>query len=152
MRQNYVLYIINQNLIIFIATKNAGTIFESTPIKQTPYFIAMGFLIELVLMAAAILIAAFIIPGVHVDGFWNAVLAALLISITNGFIGGILRILTFPLNILTLGLTSFVITVLMIMLADSMMSGFSTSSFWVTALFAIVLAVFKTILFNLVRK
>lgn len=107
----------------------------------------MQFIINLVLMAIAIMIAAYIIPGVHIGGFWNALLAGFLISFVNLFIGGILRILTFPINFLTFGLMSFIITVLMIMLVDSMMSTFSISSFWVTALFAIVLAVIKT-LFN----
>lgn len=107
----------------------------------------MKFIINLVLMAIAIMIAAYIIPGVHIGGFWNAVLAGFLISFVNTFVGGILRILTFPINILTFGLMSFIITVLMIMLVDSMMSTFTISSFWVTVLFAIVLAVIKT-LFN----
>lgn len=112
----------------------------------------MGIIIELVIMAVAIMIAAFLIPGVHVEGFWSALGAALLISIVNGFIGGILRILTFPINFLTLGLTSFIITVLMIMLVDSMMSSFNISSFWVTALFAIVLALIKTLLNRLTSR
>jgi putative membrane protein len=104
----------------------------------------MKLIINLVLMALAIMIAAYLIPGVHIGGFWNALLAGFLISFVNTFIGGILRIFTFPVNILTFGLMSFIITVLMIMLVDAMMSTFSISSFWVTVLFAIVLAVIKT--------
>lgn len=107
----------------------------------------MQFILNLVLMAVAIMVAAYLIPGVHIGGFWNALLAGILISFVNIFIGGILRILTFPINILTFGLMSFIITVLMIMLVDSMMSTFTINSFWVTVLFAIVLAVIKT-LFN----
>lgn len=109
----------------------------------------MQFLINLVLMALAIMLTAFLIPGVEVGGFWNAVLAGFLISLVNAFIGGILRILTFPINFLTFGLMSFIITVLMIMLVDSMMDSFTTSNFWVTALFAIVLAVIRTLMGNL---
>lgn len=105
----------------------------------------MRLILNLILMAIAIMIAAYLIPGVHIDGFWNALLAGALISFVNIFIGGILRILTFPINILSFGLMSFVITVLMIMLVDSMMSTFSISNFWVTVLFAIVLAVIKTL-------
>ena len=93
--------------------------------------------------------AAYLIPGVQIDGFWNALLAAILIAIVNTFIGGILRILTFPINFLTLGLMSFVITVLMISLVDSMMSSFNITGFWVTVLFAIVLAVIKAIFSSL---
>jgi putative membrane protein len=107
----------------------------------------MQFILSLVLMAIAIMVGAYLIPGVEIIGFWNALLAALLIAIVNTFIGGILRILTFPINILTFGLMSFVITVLMIMLVDSMMSTFNIKNFLTTVLFAIVLAIIKT-LFN----
>src|SRR5690606_21954818 len=101
----------------------------------------------LVLMAVAIMIAAYLIPGVSIAGFWSALLAGVLIALVNTFIGGILRILTFPINFLTFGLMSFVITVLMIMLVDAMMTSFNIKNFLTTVLFAIVLAVVKT-LFN----
>lgn len=105
----------------------------------------MKFIIELVIMALAVMLSAYLIPGVEVLGFWSALLAAVLIAFVNTIIGGILRILTFPINILTLGLMSFIITVLMIMLVDSMMSSFNINGFWTTTLFAIVLAVIKII-------
>ncbi len=105
----------------------------------------MKFIIELVIMALAVMLAAYLLPGVEVFGFWSALLAAVLIAFVNTIIGGILRILTFPINILTLGLMSFIITVLMIMLVDSMMNSFNINGFWTTALFAVVLAVVKII-------
>ncbi|HEY0769993.1 MAG TPA: phage holin family protein, partial [Sphingobacteriaceae bacterium] len=78
----------------------------------------MRILLEIILMGAAVAIAAFLIPGVTVDGFLTAILAGILIAVVNATIGGILRILTFPINILTLGLMSFIITVLMVLLVD----------------------------------
>ena len=96
--------------------------------------------------------AAYLIPGVQIEGFWNALLAAVLIAIVNTFIGGILRILTFPINFLTLGLMSFVITVLMISLVDAMMSSFNISGFWVTVLFAIILALAKALFSTLFSR
>jgi len=120
-----------------------GTLFEQkhSKLKQ----INMQFIIRLVLMALAIMLTAYIIPGVEIAGFWSALLAGILIAFVNAFIGGILRILTFPINFLTFGLMSFVITVLMIMLVDAMMTSFNISGFWVTALFAIVLALIQTL-------
>ena len=94
-------------------------------------------------MGAAVAIAAFLIPGVTVDGFLTAILAGILIAVVNATIGGILRILTFPINILTLGLMSFIITVLMVLLVDSIMDGFNTNGFFSAVIFAIVLAVIK---------
>lgn len=96
-------------------------------------------------MGVAVALAAFLIPGVQVNGFLSAIIAGVLIALANATIGTILRLLTFPINILTLGIMSFIITVLMVLLVDSLMDGFNTSGFLAALLFAIVLAVIKMI-------
>lgn len=103
----------------------------------------MRILLEILLMGAAVAIAAFLIPGVTVDGFLTAILVGILIAVVNATIGGILRILTFPINILTLGLMSFIITVLMVLLVDRMVDGFNTNGFLSALIFALVLSVIK---------
>lgn len=103
----------------------------------------MKFIIEILLMGLAMLIGAYIVPGVQLDGFGSALIAAILIALVNATIGFILRIMTFPLNVLTLGLISFIITVLMILLVDAMMKGFNTSGFFSAALLAIVVALIQ---------
>ena len=105
----------------------------------------MRLIIEILLMGLAVAVAAFLIPGVSVDGFWSAVLAGVLIALANATIGTILRILTFPINFLTLGLMSFIITVLMVLLVDNLMDSFNTSGFFSALLFAIILALIKMI-------
>ena len=96
-------------------------------------------------MGIAVVIAAFIIPGVAVDGFFTAILVAVLLALANATIGFILRILTFPINILTLGLMSFIISVLMVLVVDELMTGFNTTGFFSAMLFALVLAIIKMI-------
>lgn len=103
-------------------------------------------ILEVLLMGFAVMIGAFLVPGVSVDGYGSAIIAAILIAATNATIGLILRFFTFPLNILTLGLVSFIISVLMILLVDSWMSGFNTSGFLSAAILAIVVTVIKMIL------
>lgn len=105
----------------------------------------MRFIIEILLMGLAMLIGSHIVPGVHVDGYGTAIIAAVLIALANATIGFILRLLTFPINFLTLGLMSFIITVLMILLVDSAMTGFNTTGFFAAAILAIVVAVIKAI-------
>lgn len=107
----------------------------------------MKLIIEILIMGLAVLLAAFLIPGVTVDGFGSAILVGILIALANATIGFILRILTFPINFLTLGLMSFIISVLMIRLVDSLMDSFNTSGFFSAMIFAIVLAIIK-MLFN----
>lgn len=88
----------------------------------------------------AVAIAAYIVPNVTIDSYWTALVVAVVLAIVNGILGRVLRILAFPLNILTLWLVSFIIGVLMIMLVDNLVDGFSTGWFVATALFAIVLS------------
>ena len=105
----------------------------------------MRFIIEILLMGLAMLLGSYLVPGVHIDGFGTAIIAAILIALANATIGLVLRLLTFPINFLTLGLMSFIITVLMILLVDSMMTGFNTSGFFAAAFLAIVVALIKAI-------
>ncbi|TCC97553.1 phage holin family protein [Pedobacter hiemivivus] len=106
----------------------------------------MRFIVEILLTGLAVFIGArYLVPGVTVDGFGTAVIAALLIALANATIGFILRVLTFPVNFLTLGLISFIISVLMILLVSNVMSGFHASGFWAAAFLAIVVAIIKAI-------
>lgn len=105
----------------------------------------MRFIIEILLTGLAVFIAAHVIPGVRVNGYFTAVLTGIVLAVVNATIGFILRILTFPINILTLGLISFVITVCMVLLVSRMLTGFSVDGFFTAAIFAVVLAVLKMI-------
>lgn len=96
-------------------------------------------------MGAAVAIASYLLPGVEVSSFWSAIIAAVLIALANATIGTILRILTFPINFLTLGLISFIITVLMVLLVDELMDDFNTEGFFSALLFAIVLALINMV-------
>lgn len=106
----------------------------------------MKLIVEILLMGLAMLIGAYVVPGVQVDGYLSALIAAVLIAVANATIGLILRIFTFPLNVLTLGLISFIITVLMVLLVDNLMDGFNTSGFLAAAILAIVIALLKMLL------
>ncbi|MBC8053080.1 MAG: phage holin family protein [Sphingobacteriaceae bacterium] len=105
----------------------------------------MKLIIEILLMGVAVALAAYLLPGVEVTGFISAIIAGILIALANATIGTILRLLTFPINILTLGIMSFIITVLMVLLVDSLMDGFNTSGFFSALLFAVVLALIKMV-------
>jgi len=105
----------------------------------------MRFIIEILLMGLAMLLGSYLVPGVHIAGFGAAIIAAVLIALANATIGFVLRLLTFPINFLTLGLMSFIITVLMILLVDNLMTGFNTSGFFAAAILAIVVALIKAV-------
>jgi putative membrane protein len=91
------------------------------------------------LNALAILIAAYLLPGVVVNGVFAAIVLAIVLGLINVFIKPLFLILTLPLNILTLGLFTLVINALMILLASKILEGFSVAGFWTALWFGIVL-------------
>lgn len=111
----------------------------------------MSFLLQWLVSGLAIIITAYLLPGVRVTGFFAALVTALILGLINAFIRPVLILLTLPLNILTLGLFTLVINALLIMLAAAIVPGFSVHGFWWALLFGLVLAVISYALGTLVR-
>jgi len=107
----------------------------------------MKTIINLVLSTVAVLIAAYIIPGVTVAGFFTALVVAVVLAIVNALIRPILTFLTLPVNLLTLGLFSFVITALLVMLTGAIVPGFVVTGFVAALLFGVVLSLVNGVLF-----
>jgi putative membrane protein len=80
--------------------------------------------------AAALLLVAYIYPGVHVESFGAALVAALVLGLVNAFIRPLLVILTLPVTLITLGLFLFVINALLFWLVAEVVHGFTVSGFW----------------------
>jgi putative membrane protein len=79
--------------------------------------------------AAALVLVAYIYPGVHVDSFMAALFAALVLGLVNAVIRPLLVILTLPVTLLTLGLFLFVINALCFWLVAEMVPGFTVGGF-----------------------
>ncbi len=109
----------------------------------------MSILINWVISAFAILVAAYILPGVTVSSFTSALVAAVVLGIINAVIKPILVILTLPINVLTLGLFTFVINALLIILVANLVPGFKVAGFWWALLFSIVLSLINSFLSGL---
>jgi putative membrane protein len=82
-----------------------------------------------VVNAAALLLVAYIYPGVHVESFFAALIAALVLGLVNAFIRPLLVILTFPVTLLTLGLFLFVINALLFWFVAEVVKGFTVTGF-----------------------
>jgi putative membrane protein len=103
-------------------------------------------LLHWIVSALAVWIVAHIVPGISVSGPAAALIAALVIGLVNATLGLILKILTFPLTLLTLGLFWFVINALMLEVASSFVAGFQVRNFESAFLGAIVLSVVSSLL------
>lgn len=101
----------------------------------------VSLLVSWVITALALLIVAYFIPGFKVDSLKSALIAAIVIGLVNATLGLVLKIVTFPLTILTLGIFWFVINALMLMLAAKLVDGFTISSFWAALFGGILLSI-----------
>jgi len=104
-------------------------------------------LLHWLISAIAVWIVAHIVPGIYVTGIQAALIAALVIGLINATLGLLLKIITFPLTILTLGLFWFVINALMLELASALLSpGFQVRGFLAAFVGAIVLSLVNVVL------
>jgi putative membrane protein len=97
------------------------------------------FIIRLLSSVIAVLIAAYLIPGVTVT-LVGAIVLAVVLGVINLFIKPVLKILTLPLTIITLGLFSLVLNALLVLLADAIVPGFAVTGFFAALLFSIVVS------------
>lgn len=106
----------------------------------------MSILLKWLISASAIILSSYIITGVTITSFWSALWVSLFLGLINITLKPLLIILTLPVNILTLGLFTFVINASLILLASSVVKGFEVRGFWVAMLFSLVLSVVVYIL------
>ena len=107
----------------------------------------MDFIIELLVNAGILLLLAYIMPSVSIKNYGTAILVALVVGILNATVGLLLRL---PLNIVTLGLLSLVVrllvTAVMIKIADKILSGFEVKGFSPAIIIAVVIAIAGSVL------
>jgi len=108
-------------------------------------------LLRWVINALTILLVANLLPGFGVASFWTALWVALVLGLVNATIRWVLLILTLPINILTLGLFTFVINGLMIQLVSLVVPGFDVTGFWPAFWGAILLALISSVTNTLIR-
>lgn len=110
------------------------------------------FILQTFLTAMAVLVGAYFLPGIALDGFGSALLVALALALLNQFVRPVLILLTIPATLLTLGLFLFVVNALVILLADWMVLGFNVRNFWWALVFSIILSLVKGFLNMLFPK
>ena len=112
----------------------------------------MTFILELLINAGVLFLLAALLPSIHIKNYGTAIGVALVIGILNATIGFLLRL---PLNIITLGLLSFVVRLIvsavMIKLADKFFRGFEVKGWGAAFLLAICMAIAGTILTNILH-
>jgi len=111
----------------------------------------MNFIIRILISAVAVMLTAWLLPGIEVEGFFTAILVALVLALLNVFLKPLLVILTIPITIFTFGLFLFVINALIILLVGEFVGGFYVDGFWWALLFSIILTIVSS-LFGVGKK
>ncbi len=110
----------------------------------------MKLILKLVIATLAIFVASKLIPGVYVEDLVTAIIVAVVLGTLNVFVKPILILLTLPINILTLGLFTFVISAFITILTASLVPGFQIASIWTALLFSVVVSLISSFLNKLV--
>jgi putative membrane protein len=112
----------------------------------------VGLLLRIIINAVALLAVAYLIPGIEVSGLRGALVAAVVLGVVNAVLKPILIILSLPLEIITLGLFTFVINALLFWFVGQLGLGISVHGFWPALIGSIVLSIVSMILSAFVRS
>lgn len=110
----------------------------------------LGLIIYWSVSALAVLITSWIMPGIRASGFFAALLAAVVIAACNYVVWPLLFVLTLPINILTLGLFTFVINGAILKISAAILPGFEVRSWWSAILGSILLSIVQIVLRHVV--
>lgn len=107
----------------------------------------MRLLLSWLLSAIALIIVSYVVPGFHVEGFKAALIAAVVIGLINATLGMLVKLVTLPLTLITLGVFWWVVNALMLMLASKLLTpNFMVSGFLAAFIGAIVLSLVNLVL------
>ncbi len=106
----------------------------------------INIILRLIILIAGIFLAAYLVPGVNVEGYGPAIKAAVLLGVLNLIVKPILILFTLPINILTLGLFTFILNGFILWFVGYAISGFEVASFLSAVVGAIVISILNIIL------
>ena len=108
--------------------------------------------VRFLLNGLAVLLTAYLLPGVDVDHYGYALLVALVLSLANVLVKPLLIVFTIPLTILSLGLFLLVINAMVILLVDYLVPGFNVEGFWWALAFSLILSVFNSMFGDMTKR
>jgi putative membrane protein len=106
----------------------------------------LGFIIRYLILATLVMVIPNYLKGIEVDGFKTALLVALMMAFLNSFVKPVLKLISFPITFVTLGLFSLVITISMVYLTEAYVSGFHVSGFIAPLIFSMIFSFANSIL------
>ena len=108
----------------------------------------MNFLLRIIITAVVAFALSYVLPGIHIDTFWTAIVLALVMAVLNFLLKPLLIILTLPITILTFGLFLFIINAIIVLLAGDLVEGFHVKNFGWALLFSLLLSLLTSLLYK----
>lgn len=109
-------------------------------------------LLRFLLTGLAVVLTAYLLPGVDVDGYGTALLVALVLAVANVVVKPVLVLLTIPVTVLTLGLFLLAINAIIILLVDYVVPGFEVDGFWWALFFSVILSLFNSLFADMTKE
>lgn len=106
----------------------------------------MKFLINILATTIAVFVVSQVLPGVVLDDITSAFIVAVVLGVLNTFVKPVIKILTLPITVLTLGLFSMVINIALLYLTDYLVKGLTLTSFLTVVLFGFLVSVISSLL------
>lgn len=106
----------------------------------------LGILLQLAVAGLAVLFTAYLLPGISVDDFLTGIVIAALLALLNLTIKPVLIFLTIPITLITLGLFLLAINAFLVIIASSIIPGFTVDGFWWALLFSLILSLVNSLL------
>jgi len=111
-----------------------------------------GLLVRWLLLTISIIVTSYLVDGIHVTSFFAAFFAAAVLGILNALFRPILIVITLPINILTLGLFTFVINALLLKMASGVVPGFYVEGFWSAVFGSLIISLVSWVLNSFVNE
>jgi putative membrane protein len=111
-----------------------------------------GLLVRWLLLTISIIVTSYLVDGIHVTSFFSAFFAAAVLGILNALFRPILIVITLPINILTLGLFTFVINALLLKMASGVVPGFYVHGFWSAVFGSLIISLVSWMLNSFVNE
>ena len=138
--------------VVNLAVPGDFIISSSTKILTLTKIRGMGFIIRLFFTWLAVIIASYILPGIHINDYISALIFAAVLALLNLFLKPVLVILTIPITLVTLGLFLLVINACIILVGDYFVDGLKVDNFWWALLFSLVISVIVSVFESFDKK
>ncbi len=111
-----------------------------------------GLLVRWVLLTIAMILTSYLVGGIYVAGFFSAFFAAAVLGVLNALFRPLLILITLPINILTLGLFTFVINAVLLLMVSGVVPGFYVQGFWSAVFGSIIISLVSWLLSSFIDE